>query len=129
VEGHRHVGQRSERDQLDLAGVAPRRLEQGVYGVPGVRLAPVQGQAHVAHAVLAVDELGGHERGEQRGLRAAEHGGTLPEQFQGVEGVLDALVDRNVAGHDRDRLDPDARVPQGHHQRDRVVGSSVGVYQ
>jgi hypothetical protein len=99
-------------------------------GVPWVRLAPVQGQAHVAHAVLAVDELGGHERDEQRGLRSAEHGNTtLPEQPQGVEGVLAALVDRDVAGHDRDRLDPNARVPQSHHQRDRVVGSGIGVYQ
>ena len=112
VGGDRHVGQRSERDRLDIAGVAPRRLKQGVCGVPGAWLAPPQGQAHVAHAVLAVDELGGRERGEQRGLRAAEHANsTLPEQLQGVEGVLDAPLDRNVAGHDRDRLDPNARVP------------------
>jgi hypothetical protein len=71
VEGHRHVGQRPQRNQGDLTGITFRHLEQGVHGVPGVRLAPVQGQASVAHTVLAVDELGGLKRREQRGLRPA----------------------------------------------------------
>jgi hypothetical protein len=76
-----------------------------------------------------VDELGGLERSEQRGGGPAEHGDVLLEQLQGVEGVLDALVHGDVSGHDRDRLDPDVRVPESHHQRDRVVGCGIRVYQ
>src|SRR5919112_2962786 len=94
-----------------------------------MRLAPVQGQAYVPHTILAVDELRGFKRCEQRGLRPAEHRDVLPEQLQSVEGVLDALVHGDVAGYDRDRFDPDVRVSESHHQSDWVVGRGIRVYQ
>ena len=44
-----------------------------------------------------------------------------PGQLDGVERVLDALLEGDVPGDDGDRLDPDLRVRQRHDQRHRVV--------
>jgi hypothetical protein len=46
-----------------------------------------------------------------------------------VERVLDALVDRHVAGDDGDRSYVDVRVPEREQQCDCVVGRRVGVDQ
>ncbi len=122
------VGQRPEGDERELAGVVVRRLQQGVDGVAGVGRAALEGEADVAHAVGAVHVLGRDQRElERRRLTDVDRHVEAPAQLACVERVLDAELERHVAGHDADADHVDARVGQRDDERDGVVGAGVGV--
>lgn len=100
-------------------------LLERVDGVTWRRLPTVERQADVAHAVAAVDGVP-----EVRGAGSAgvDRNG-LATAFDGVERSLHPLLDLDVAGDDRDRVDVDARRAQREQEGDRVVGCGVGVDQ
>jgi hypothetical protein len=48
-------------------------------------------------------------------------------QLHGIERILHALIDRDVARNDRDCLDSHTRILQRHHKCDRIIGGSVRI--
>jgi len=69
-----------------------------------------------------VDELRGFQGSQERFGLPFVHRNLLPASFDGVEGILDPLIERNVPRDDGDCLDPDLRVFECHHERNRVIG-------
>jgi len=74
-----------------------------------------------------VDELRGFQGSQERFGQPFVHGNLLPASFDGVEGILDPLLEWNVPRNNGDRLDPDFRIFECHHERNRVIGCRVGV--
>ena len=128
-QGRAHVGQRPEGHQGDLTGGAADSLHQDIGGVTVGGRAPGEIQADVAQPVGAVHDLRGHQLAEDGPGQTCVGRHRQAAQFGGVEGVLDAAIQRHVAGHDRQGLDGHVGRAQRHDQRHGVVGGGVGVDQ
>jgi hypothetical protein len=66
-------------------------------------------------------ELGGLEGPHQRPWHPAMNWYRLSAQLRGVERVLHALVNRNIASNDGDGLDLDIGMLHRHYQGDGIV--------
>ena len=128
LEGPGEVGQWTERDERQRAGVLVRRLQEGVDGVDVVWSATAQFESDVAHAVGSVDLLGRTQRQHERGRLTRVHPDVLaPAQVACVQRVLHTELERHVAGDDADPDDVDLGVSQCDDERHCVVGAGVGV--
>ena len=110
-------------------GAAADRLDEDVHRVAVGGGASGELQTDVAQPVGAVHDLRGHQLAEDGPSQTGVHRHRRTAQFGGVQGVLDAAVQRHVARHDRQRLDGHVRSAQRHDEGHSVVGGGIGVDQ
>ncbi len=121
------VGERSQGDQGDIRASA-QGLDQEVDRAAVSRSA-VCLVADVTQPVPAVEPEGVGRLTQERSICAGEDRGLGAAQLDRVESVVHALLDRNVARHDRDTNHLRVGVAQRHDQRHRIVRGRVGVDQ
>ena len=84
-------------------------------------------QTTIAHAVVTMNALRGLE-GAHDGLGpAGVHRRLLATQLHRVERILHRLVEPDIAGDNRERLDMHIGMLQRHDDRNGVVAGGVGV--
>ena len=115
-----------ERHQSE-AGLLLREAQDRVDGMLTLWLALRRGKAAIAEAVFAMEPMRVVMRAVERLVRAGEHGNVGIADLGGQQRVLGRLLEADIAGDRRQAENPDFRIGQRHHDRDRVVGGGVGV--
>jgi len=125
----RDVRQRRDTDQGDLSGVFPGGVDDDVRTVTVAGFDPGVGEQRPAEAALAVDVVGVLVILQQGSTRSLVDGDVVgdPREVEGVLRVLDFVVERHVAGADRDRLEVDPIGERREQEGLRVVARGVGV--
>ena len=108
-------------------GSAPREAQDRVDRALALGRTLGRGVAAIAEAVLAVEPMRVLVRPGQRLLGAAEDGNLGIADLGSQKRVSGRLFEADVAGDRGQAENAHARLRERHHDRDRVVGGSVGV--
>ncbi len=126
--GEGDVGEWPERDEGELAGMGVGGLDERVDRMTRVGFPSTEGEADIAHAVVAVNILGGAEFEHQWSVGPnVDWDVAASADLAGVEGVLHGGVEGHVPGNHSDADDVDSVVGQRESEGDGVVAGGVGI--
>jgi len=121
-----NVGQRSQRNQNE-SRIRVDGLDNGIDRVQFLRRLARRRIVVVPQPVAPVKPTRVLVGAKQRFFRAREDRNIRTAKFYCIESVARRLFEVHISGNDGDRGNPDVGGTQRHDERDRVVGSCVGI--